>query len=338
MIYTVLSNRFRNPTNGSVSRFKPQMVNLPMPEVTVSMPAFNTADYIGAAIRSVLAQEDVDLELIVVDDASDDNTVDIVKAFRDPRMRLLRNTERRGISFCHNRILDRSTSPFIAHVDSDDLILPGALRKLLDAVGSDPAVGQAHCHFIRVDRDGRTTRELYRRLFQHLSKRNHGIDYRQELMIGGSVMNALRTYRREVFDSVGRFNEELRWHIDHEMGLRIADRYRFALVPEFLYCTRVHGTNTTATMRFKEPRFFLQRIAVWRAVMRGNRDHFLRKQPFGLAGLIAGRLRRLSRDAWRALSPGPVPPFDPPLPNGVRLLPDGETLEVEVPGEETATR
>ena len=309
-----------------------------MPEVTVSMPAFNTADYIGEAIRSVLAQDDVDFELIVLDDASEDKTAEVVNTFRDPRIRLLRNTHRRGISFCHNRILDESTSPFIAHVDSDDLILPGALRKLVDAVRSDPEVGQAHCHFIRVDENGRTTREIYRRHFSHLSKRNQGIDYHQELMIGGTVINALRTYRREVFDAVGRFNEELHWHEDHEMALRIADRFRFRLVPEFLYCIRVHGTNTTATMRFKEPRFFLQRIAVWRTVMRGNRDHFLNKRPFGLVGLIAGRIRRLLRDAWRALLPHPVEQFDPPLPNGVRLHPDGEALEVVFPREETSTR
>ena len=81
-----------------------------MPEVTVSMPAFNTAHYIGEAIRSVLAQDDVDFELIVLDDASEDKTAEVVNTFRDPRIRLLRNTHRRGISFCHNRILDESTS------------------------------------------------------------------------------------------------------------------------------------------------------------------------------------------------------------------------------------
>jgi len=309
-----------------------------MPEVTVSMPAFNSADYIADAIRSVLTQDDVDFELIVLDDASEDRTADVVSTFQDPRIHLLRNTRRRGISFCHNRILDESTSPFIAHVDSDDLVLPGALRKLVDAVRSDAEIGQAHCHYIRVDKNGRTTREIYRRHYSHLTKRDQGIDYRQELMLGGTIINHLRTYRREVFDVVGRFNEELHWDVDHEMALRIADRYRFRLVPEFLYCLRVHGANTTATMRFKEPRFFLQRIAVWRAVVRENRNHFLTQRRFGLAGLITGRIRRLSRDAWRALLPNPVEQFDIPLPIGVRLHPDGETLEVECSREETSSR
>ena len=71
--------------------------------------------------------------------------------------------------------------------------------------------------------------------------------------------------------------------------------------------------------------------------MRGNSEHFLTKRPFGLVGLIAGRIRILLRDAWRALLPNPVEQFIPPLPNGVRLHPDGETLEVVFPQEETPT-
>lgn len=320
----------------------PVDLNLPayrqMPELTVSMPAFNSEEYIGDAIRSVLSQPDVDLELYVVDDASEDNTADVVGAFHDPRIHLLRNTYRRGISYCHNRILDETASPFIAHVDSDDIILPGALRKLVDAVRSDPEVGQAHCHFIRVDENARTTRSLYRQHYCRLEKRNQGIDYNKELAIGGTVINCLRTYRREVFDVVGRFNEELDWDVDHEMALRIADRYRFQLVPEFLYCIRVHGKNTTATMRFKELRFLLRRIAVWRAVMRGNPDHFINSHPNGLVGLVSGRIRRLLSDAWQTLLRTSVAQPDPPLPDGVRVQPDGETLEVVFHRQEDSCR
>jgi len=102
-----------------------------MPELTVAMPAYNTGRYIGEAIESVLRQEGVDFELVVVDDGSADDTVRVVRGFPSPRIRLIENGARRGIAHCHNVVLERSTAPFLAHVDSDDLILPGALPYVL---------------------------------------------------------------------------------------------------------------------------------------------------------------------------------------------------------------
>ena len=79
-----------------------------MPELTVSMPAYNTGKYIGQAIASVLRQQGIDFELVVVDDSSTDNTVDVVRSFRDPRVRLIENSERMGIGYCHNLVVKMS--------------------------------------------------------------------------------------------------------------------------------------------------------------------------------------------------------------------------------------
>src|SRR5512147_63035 len=109
-------------------RTAPAVSDRPVPEVTVAMPARNAARFVAAAIDSVLRQEGIELELIVVDDCSVDNTAEVVASIRDRRVRLLRNPQRRGIGACHNLVLRHSRAPYIAHVDADDLILPGALR------------------------------------------------------------------------------------------------------------------------------------------------------------------------------------------------------------------
>ena len=257
-----------------------------MPELTVAMPAYNTERYIGEAIESVLRQEGVDFELVVVDDGSADDTVRVVRGFPSPKIRLIENGARRGIAHCHNVVLERSTAPFLAHVDSDDLIVPGALRKLVAAVRSAPRVGQAYCHYCRVDQNGQVTDEALRRHRKFLlAQRGPGFDYRRGLLVHGMVVNHLRTYRREVFEVVGRFDEQLRYAVDYDMALRIAERYDLALVPEFLYCHRLHGTNTTEGLRLQALRFWWTRAAIMRRRLRPGRG-LLGRRPAAVYGLM----------------------------------------------------
>ncbi|MGD8967069.1 MAG: glycosyltransferase, partial [Anaerolineae bacterium] len=261
-----------------------------MAELTVSMPAYNTAQYIGAAIQSVLRQEGVDFELIVVDDGSSDNTAEVVQSFNDPRVRLLRNERRMGIGFCHNLVIRESTSPFIAHVDSDDLVLPGAFAGVLNKLRSSPRMGQVHCYFFDVDAHGRTTRDAFRKRREHfVQSRTPGMDYKRELLRRGSISNGLRTYRRRVFQDIGGFNEKLRFGIDYEMALAIADKYDIGLVPEFLYARRIHGGNTTESLRFKSIRFWVQRYLSARDLVRSDSIRFPAQKKYNLRrSMLAG--------------------------------------------------
>jgi len=253
-----------------------------VPEITVSMPAFNSGRFIPQAMDSVLTQEDVDLELIVVDDGSRDNTFQEASSFRDPRVKIIRLEKNRGIPFCHNLALDAARSPFVAHVDSDDFILPGALAKMLKALREDPAVGQAHCHFFEVDASGNTTREAFQERKKHfLATRPPGMDYRYALLVCGNVANHLRTYRREVFNVVGRFDEKMtRGGEDYQMALRIADRFRIKLVPEFLYCYRRHKGNISPAWRSHKRHYFWQRTRVHRRLSRSGKITFTRLPPY----------------------------------------------------------
>ncbi|MFI5365064.1 MAG: glycosyltransferase [Candidatus Binatia bacterium] len=267
-----------------------------MPEVTVSMPAYNAAKYIQQAIESVLRQEDIDLELLVVDDGSTDGTVAVVAACTDPRVRLLRNPCRRGIGYCHNLVLRESRSPFIAHVDADDFLRSGALRKVVDALRSDAGVGQAHCYFLDVDSDGRAARDACRQRWTSFRRnRPPTLDYQTAVVSAAGVINHLRTYRRSVLAELGGFNERIPFAVDYDMALRILDRYRIKLVPEFLYCRRVHHENTTESLRFKRIRFWAQQYRIRRQLVRAKRVHFLSGVQFDVHKLLGA----IVRDAWQ---------------------------------------
>ncbi|MBN1315745.1 MAG: glycosyltransferase [Anaerolineales bacterium] len=245
-----------------------------MPEITVSMPAYNTAKFIAQAIQSVLDQKNVDFELIVVDDGSTDTTSLVVQSFDDPRIKLIRNETNRGISYCHNMVIDRSDSPFISIVDSDDWIAPGAFSKMLDKIKSSPDIGQVHCNFYDIDGKGRASAEDFRTRRRQFRYRS-GMNYRRELLIHGSVMNHLRTYRREVFVTIGKFNEELWVGEDLEMALRLLECWEIALVPEYLYYRRRHSNNTSNAWRFLALNFWFQRVAIIRRLIKRQQARYL---------------------------------------------------------------
>jgi len=269
-----------------------------MPELTVSMPAYNAGPYIQQAIDSVLCQAGIDLELIVVDDHSTDHTADVVASYRDARIRLVRNPQQLGIGYCHNVVLRESRSRFIAHVDADDFLLPGALRKLVDAVTSAASVGQAHCHFFDVDAHGQITREAFRaRWTQFSHKRPPTLDYKKTLIRGRNLTNHLRTYPRAVLEELGGFNETLRFGVDYDMALRLLDRYTIKLVPEFLYCRRLHPGNTTESLRFKLFRFQRQMYQIRRQLAREKKVQFLPDTWSDIRQVVSAR----SLDAWNTL-------------------------------------
>ena len=107
--------------------------NIHAPLVSVVMPAYNAENYIACAVESVLAQSMGDLELIVLDDGSSDNTAEIVAqiAMRDNRVRLCPNEHNMGTARTRNRGLDLCRGMYAAFLDSDDIWYPKKLEKQL---------------------------------------------------------------------------------------------------------------------------------------------------------------------------------------------------------------
>jgi glycosyltransferase involved in cell wall biosynthesis len=263
--------------------------NGPAPELTVSMPAFNTGRYIRCAIQSALRQEGVQLELIVVDDGSRDDTFEAASSMDDPRVRVLQNPRNRGVSFCHNRVVRNSRAPFILHLDSDDFVIrPRAFRKLLDLIQSSDDIGLVHAHFVIVDRDGQVSwpalREMRRR---QLRSRVPGRDYRSALLSEGSVMNYLRLFRRSALQRVGPFNEDLRYGEDLEMALRLAEHFRIDVVPEALAAVRMHERKTT-NFRFQSLRYWWQRLGMVDRLHRSGQISYA-NQRFATLGMALAR-------------------------------------------------
>ncbi|MBG1261015.1 glycosyltransferase family 2 protein [Nostoc commune] len=101
------------------------------PKVSVIIPAYNTEAYLAKAIESVLEQTLTDIEVIIVDDASTDKTVEVAKSFTDPRLKVIVNQQNLGAAAARNRALRAAQGEWIAVLDSDDWYAPERLEKLV---------------------------------------------------------------------------------------------------------------------------------------------------------------------------------------------------------------
>jgi len=99
--------------------------------ISVIMPVYNRAEFIGEAIQSILSQTYKNFELIIIDDASTDNTLKVISEFTDDddRILLLKNKKNEGVAATRNRGIEIAKGEFIAFMDSDDISLPQRFEK-----------------------------------------------------------------------------------------------------------------------------------------------------------------------------------------------------------------
>ncbi|WP_342151967.1 glycosyltransferase [Methylorubrum sp. SB2] len=194
--------------------------------VSIVMPVFNREKIVGEAIASVLAQTYAHFELIVVDDGSKDDSVAAVKAFDDPRIRLIELPYNRGVSAARNAGLREGRGPFVAYIDSDNVWSPDYLAVMLDAFRQQPEATSAYAgqevweYLPTLDRDE------FR--FVRMAPFNRA-RMEQRNFIDLNVF----MHRRESFERFGGFNESMRRLVDWELILR----YTVERPPAFLPVT-----------------------------------------------------------------------------------------------------
>ena len=213
--------------------------------VSVVIPAFNCADYIGATLNSVFAQSYRPIEVIVVDDGSTDATATVVRD--NPEIIYIRQ-QNGGPARARNAGIGRASGRYVAFQDADDLWMADKLSRQLAIMESDPQIGLVFGdmrNFEAAHDNGPTMFEKYQ-----LDERFFG-DAR---LVVGAVeklvrMNFIATgtvlARREVLISAGLFDESLRRAEDWDLWLRIALRCRIGYTPQLVMLRRLHHFNAS---------------------------------------------------------------------------------------------
>ncbi len=110
------------------------------PQITIALPVYNGASTLGLAVRSIIRQSFQDWELIILDDASSDDSVEVMRGFDDERIRLVEGNKNIGLSARLNMAMDLAKGEYFARMDQDDVSFPHRLQKQFDYLQSHPAV------------------------------------------------------------------------------------------------------------------------------------------------------------------------------------------------------
>ncbi len=187
-----------------------------MPAVSIITPAWNVAEYIGAAMDSVRTQTFTDWEMVVVDDGSTDGTVAVVERYSafDPRIRLIRRANG-GAAAARNTAIRSAKGAFLALLDGDDLWRPEFLEAQIDVFERHPETGLVAGNGIYLGGpfDGRPTRPVTPDLV---------VLPLRELIANERAAFIMTVFRRVVFDAIGGFNESQRTNEDYDFWLRAA--------------------------------------------------------------------------------------------------------------------
>ena len=200
-----------------------------MPLISVIVPVFNGEKTIKETIDSVLKQTFTDFELLVINDGSQDLTVEVVEKIQDSRIQVY-SYPNAGLAASRNRGIDRSTGEYIAFIDADDLWTPDKLEAQFNALKSHPEAAVAYSWTDYIDEYS-----------QFLGKGGHitvnGNIYPHLLLTDLLENGSNPLIRKQAFIEVGNFDESLSAAEDWDMLLRLAIRYHFIAVssPQVLY-------------------------------------------------------------------------------------------------------
>jgi glycosyltransferase involved in cell wall biosynthesis len=270
------------------------------PLVSIVIPTYNYARFVGHAIRSALGQTFADREVIVVDDGSTDDTRDVVGAFGDAVRSI--HQPNGGLSAARNTGIRAARGRYVAFQDSDDIWLPDKLAHQVPVLEARPEVGLVYCDSIFFDDATGADMDRQSDRFEPRSGRV------LEALItrGNFIASPTPLVRREVFEQAGLFDESLRSCEDWDMWIRAAARWEVAYVPVALTRYRVHGNSMSKNIpRMREAQLVVlrktlaalgardvDRAAAWRRLYVDT----------GLAFFTLGRYAEARADLWSALT------------------------------------
>lgn len=210
-----------------------------MPTLSVILPVYNAAKYLSLSIESILWQDFTDFELLIIDDGSTDESMDIITRYlKDKRVKLF-SSSHNGLVSVLNKGIQLSNGKYIARMDADDISLPSRFSTQIDYLQADNSIGVIGTKTLVIDEYGSFKNNgIYKfdadGINIRMLKENH--------LCHPSVM-----IRRELFIKYGLYNQMYKHAEDYELWLRFSKNTKLYNTDEILLMYREHDSNISLT-------------------------------------------------------------------------------------------
>lgn len=210
-----------------------------MPEISVIMPIYNTSPtHLRAAIESILTQSCTNFEFIILNDSPQNQAIrEIVKSYRDTRIKYMENKKNQGIAKSYNRLLESATAPYIAMMNHDDIAMSLRLEKQLAYLKTNPQTGLVGTGYKKFG-------EIKR--IKTISPPLHDKQIRSLILFKSPLHHPTIMFRRDIITANNiRYNERYISLNDREFYYEMSKKTKLANLAEVLYKYRFHENMTS---------------------------------------------------------------------------------------------
>jgi glycosyltransferase involved in cell wall biosynthesis len=265
------------------------------PKITVVTPSYNQGAFLESTIKSVIEQDYPNLEYIVIDGGSTDESVDIIRR-HEKELSYWVSEEDRGQSHAINKGLGRASGAILSWLNSDDMLEPGALATIATAYRKNPAAGAFVGHGAKINLRGHI--EYYKKpgdlSFEGLC----------QWMDGNNFMQPSCFFTRAAWEAAGLLDEDIHIALDVDLWLRMIKQFEFVPIDALLSRAHIHDDAKTTALKN------LMVVDCALVIIRHGGEQFVRPHLERLAGrltkledrLIRHRLDRLYRSLFGRLS------------------------------------
>lgn len=275
------------------------------PLLTVVVPVYGHFEFLQGCLCSLAEQGDVSFEVVCIDDGSPDPRVSLLMdklCNRNPRLLVRRESVNRGISAVQNLAVEMASGDYVAFLDCDDVLAPGALQAVSAALQAEPEVDYLFTDRVDIDEMGEKVRLACYGGYDLLKFKSH--NRIAEDLFDGMVASHLKVIRRSVYLELGGCDSQYSGVQDWELALRIAQKHRFHYVAEPLYRHRVHTRSVTRSDNVAQSRktneVLRKYLESWRILATGEQCfHVFCTQDFPLS---TSRLRSIWKQGGRCIA------------------------------------
>jgi len=239
-------------------RIQVRMNKSSRPTVSVCIPAYNSEKYIGKTVQSALSQTYQDFELVIVDDCSTDRTLEAIKKYKDPRIRLIENEKNLGPERNWNKALAEAKGKYIKLLHHDDLLYTSCLERqvaILENTAHKDVVLVCSSRYIVDENDN----IILKRGFKNKKGKFQGHQIIKETIRSGTNLIGEPTailFRADILNQVGNFNGSIPYLIDLELWCRILLHGKIYIISDPLCTFRVSSISLSVAIGSSQGRDF----------------------------------------------------------------------------------